>query len=74
VRGGFDLAETATVHVPETAVNKDYFFVSDQHNIRMTGQVAAMQSITITHSMNYGTDSHFRLGVFPAYAEHITLD
>jgi hypothetical protein len=36
-RCGYNSAVSAAVHMPETAVNKDYLFVSDKHNIRMAG-------------------------------------
>ena len=50
-------AISAIVHMPETAVDKDDFFVPDKDNIRMAGEVRAMQGITITHSMNDRTDN-----------------
>jgi len=49
----------------ETAVNEDDFFVPDKDDIGMAGKVAAMQGITITHLMNYGTDNYFRQRCFP---------
>jgi hypothetical protein len=63
VCGGFNSAVTAVVHMPETAVNKDYLFVPDHYKVRMAGQVAAMQGITITHSMNKRTHGYFRRGI-----------
>jgi len=60
---GFDSTVTAAVHMPETAVDKDYFFVPDHHKVRVTGQVTAMQGITKTYSMNDGTNSYFRRGI-----------
>jgi hypothetical protein len=57
---GNNSAVSAAVHMPETAVNKDDFFVFDQNDIRMTGQITAMKGITITHSMNDRTDDYFR--------------
>lgn len=63
-------AETAIMHMPETAVNEDYFFVSDKDDIGMAGKVAAMQGITITHSMNNGTDNYFRRRCFSTIQEN----
>jgi hypothetical protein len=51
-RSGYNSAISATVHMPETAVNKDYLFVSYKHDIRMTGKIASMQNVTITQAMN----------------------
>lgn len=34
---GDNFAIRTFVHMPETAMNKDYFFVFDKHNIRVTG-------------------------------------
>jgi hypothetical protein len=60
VCGRGDPAKTTAVHMPETAVNEDYLFVSDQHNIRVAGKVAAIKGITITHSMDEGANDYFR--------------
>jgi hypothetical protein len=65
---GYNPAILTSVHMPETAVNKDYFFVFDQNDIRMAGQITAVKSVTITHTMNEGTHSYFRRGIPPKYA------
>jgi len=57
---GDDFAVAAIMHVPKAAVNEDYLFMSYKHDIRMAGKVAAMQGITITHSMNEGAYNYFR--------------
>jgi hypothetical protein len=36
-RRGNNSAVSAAVHMPETAVNKNYLFVFDQNDIRMAG-------------------------------------
>ena len=36
----------------KTAVDEDDFFVADKDDIGMAGEVAAMQGVTITHSMD----------------------
>lgn len=62
---GDDFPITAIMHMPETAVDEDDFFVSDKNDIGMAGKVAAMQGVTITHSMNNGTDDYFLQRCFP---------
>jgi len=53
VRSRPNAAVTASMYMPETAVNKDYLFVFDQNDIRVAGQVFAMQRISIPNLMNY---------------------
>jgi len=57
---GDDFPITAIMYMPETAVDEDYLFVSDQNDIRVAGKVAAMEGITITHSMDEGANGYFR--------------
>jgi hypothetical protein len=59
------------VHVPETTVNEDDFFVFYKNDIRMAGQVAAMQGVTITHSMDDGTNDYFRGSILRPNLGHI---
>jgi hypothetical protein len=67
---GYNSAVSAAVHMPKTAVNKDYFFMSYKHNIRMTGKIAAMKSVTITQAMNDRTNDYFRRSVFSVFQEN----
>jgi hypothetical protein len=71
VCGGFDSAITTAVDMPKATMNEDYLFVPDQHKVRMAGQITAMQSVTITHSMNKGTHSYFGRSVFGPNLRHI---
>jgi hypothetical protein len=71
VRGRPDLSITAVMYMPETAVNKDYLFVSYKYNIRVAGEITAMKSVTITHSMNKGTNDYLRQGILGPNLRHI---
>lgn len=62
-RGRADPAIFAVMSVPKTAVNEDDFFVADKDDIGMAGKVTSMQGITITHTMNDGTNGYFWRGV-----------
>jgi hypothetical protein len=52
VCGGFDSAETATVHMPETAVNKNYFLMSRQNNIGFPRKFIFMETVPKPQTMN----------------------
>ena len=69
-RRRYNSAVSTAVHMPKAAVNKDYFFVFDQNDIRMAGKVASMQSVTVTHSMDDGTNDYFRRSVFSVFQEN----
>ena len=57
--------------VPKATMDEYYFLIPDKDYIGMAGKVAAMQGITITHSMNNGTDNYFRRSVLGPDLRHI---
>lgn len=52
MRGGFNASITATVHMPETAVNQNNFAMFRQHQVRLPGQIPPMKSVAITHAVD----------------------
>ncbi len=68
IGGRFDPAESTVVHVPETAVYEDDFFVAGQDHVRLARQVFTVKAISETHAMNHGANKHFRFRIFSANA------
>jgi hypothetical protein len=51
--GGFDASVSAPVHMPEAPMHEYYLSATCEYEVRVAGQVFAMQGITITHSVNH---------------------
>lgn len=49
--------------VPETAMDKHDRPPQGKHHVRPSGEVAAMEAISIPHAVNQPADNHLRLRV-----------
>jgi hypothetical protein len=67
---GLDLPISATVHVPEAAVNKYYFPMSRKDNIRTPGQLAPVQAKSKPQPMNQFANHNFRHRILRTDARH----
>ena len=56
--------------VPEAAMDEDHFSKARENEVGRTRQVAPMESVTETHSMNDSTHDQFGLGVSMPNTRH----
>jgi hypothetical protein len=56
--------------VPKAAMHENRLAKSGEDKIGAPGQVAPVQTITITHAVNEATHHHFRLGVLGPNTSH----
>jgi hypothetical protein len=61
----------AIVTMPETSVNKHQFSPAWKYNVRFTGKVFGMESVTISMTPQLFLYNFFRMGVFLLDAGHI---
>jgi len=57
----YDAAVSAPVHVPETAVDKDYFSVFNKDYVWFSWQILSIKSVSIPHAMNHRANEYFWL-------------
>lgn len=60
-----------TMLMPETAMNEDYFARGGKNDVRLSGKVGTMQTITKTEAMDQPADKEFGFGIFAADAPHV---
>ena len=70
VSPGCSVATFAGVTVPETSMHKNYLPARAEHQVRFSGQILSVQSITETHAVHYPADGHFRPGVLTLDCTH----
>jgi hypothetical protein len=59
------------MHVKETAMHIDYFAMSHEHNVRLTGKIGFLKSVSVTQPVNNRTNYFFGLGVAISDSRHI---
>ena len=70
VSPGCSVATFAGVTVPETSMHKNYLPARAEHQVRFSGQILSVQSVTETHGMYKPAHSHLRLGVATSDSPH----
>ena len=51
------------VKVPKASMHKNDFALGTKNQIWLAGQVLGVKTVTVTHSVDQTTNSHFRLGI-----------
>ena len=59
------------MHMPKTAVDEDDFLACTEHEVRLAGQVFAMETIAEAEGGRDAADDEFRLGVFGFDRRHV---
>ena len=59
----YPVSTLAGVTVPETSMHENYLPARAEHQVRFSGQILSVQSVTETHAVHYPAHGHFRPGV-----------
>ena len=70
VSPGCSVATFAGVTVPETSMHENYLPARAEHQVRFSGQILSVQSVTETHAVHYPAHGHFRPGVLTLDCTH----
>lgn len=69
-RLGHSITESATVSMPEAAVNENHLSTRREHEIGRSGQSSVVQPIAVAHAVDQSAHGHLRLGVLAAHQGH----
>jgi len=67
---GDDFPVAALMHMPETAMNKNYFPMARKYDIGLAGQIPFVECIAITPLVNQRANNHFRVCICAANQRH----
>jgi hypothetical protein len=64
-------AQSAVVNMPVATVDEDHLPAASEHEIRLSRQVASVQTIAVTERMDETADAHFRLRILRPDPLHV---